>query len=145
MNRLSMVTYFSLFQFGIVGLSLLFNTSIVAQTPITLQSALQIAESGSPSIQRSLLTVEQFQHNLNAERASLKSRFSLTLEPLSFSNSRIFDNQFSQWFTNTETYSRGTFQVEQPILKTGGTVGLYNTFGWRNNKTAIANLSEKLK
>ncbi|GLR19864.1 membrane protein [Portibacter lacus] len=123
-------------------LSFFFSFSIFGQTPISLQGALEIAESGSPSIQRSLLNIEQYQHNLRAERASLKSRFSLTLEPFSYSNSRIFDNQFSQWFTNTETFSRGTFQVEQPILKTGGSIGLYNTLSWRNNKTAIANLSE---
>ncbi|WP_235298208.1 TolC family protein [Portibacter marinus] len=116
--------------------------ALSGQLPITLQKALEIAETGSPNVQRSLLTVEQFQHNLNAERASLKSRFSLTLEPYSFSNNRIFDNQFSQWFTNTETFSRGTFQVEQPILQTGGSVGLFNTFGWRNNRSAIANFSE---
>lgn len=142
MKRLPIDNVLRLFSFGFIGLSFFFHTSLHGQTPISLVSAMEIAESGSPSIQRSLLTVEQYQHNLRAERASLKSRFSLTLEPFSFSNSRIFDNQFSQWFTNTETFSRGTFQVEQPILKTGGTVGLYNTFGWRNNKTAIANFSE---
>lgn len=124
------------------ALIMVFAVPIIGQRTISLKDALDIAESGSPSIQRSLLNVEQYQHNLNAERASLKSRFSLTLEPFSFSNSRIFDNQFSQWFTNTETYTRGTFQVEQPILRTGGTVGLYNTLGWRNNKTAISNFSE---
>ena len=142
MKRSPIFNFSHLLLIGCIGLSSFFHTSTVAQTPMTLQRALEIAESGSPSIQRSLLTVDQFQHNLRAERASLKSRFSLTLEPFSFSNSRRFDNQFSQWFTNTETFSRGTFQVEQPILSTGGTVGLYNVFGWRNNKTAIENLSE---
>lgn len=142
MYRLTFIDLLSLFPGRMVGLFLLVNTSIYAQTPMTLQRAMEIAEAGSPSIQQSLLTVEQYQHNLRAERASLKSRFSLTLEPFSFSNSRRFDNQFSQWFTNTETFSRGTFQVEQPILSTGGTVGLYNVFGWRNNQTAIENFSE---
>ncbi len=142
MNRLPIVQLFKLFSFGMIGLSFFFYSSLNGQMPISLQGALEIAESGSPSIQRSLLNIDQYQHNLRAERASLKSRFSLTLEPFSYSNNRIFDNQFSQWFTNTETFSRGTFQVEQPILRTGGTVGLYNTLSWRNNKTAIANFSE---
>ena len=142
MYRLPIVNFLRRISFGLMGLSFFFTPTINAQIPISIQSAMEIAESGSPSIRRSLLNVEQYQHNLNAERASLKSRFSLTLEPFSFSNSRVFNNQFSQWFTNTETYSRGTFQVEQPILRTGGSVGLFNTFGWRNNKSAIANLSE---
>jgi outer membrane protein TolC len=142
MNRLQFLNFFSLLPLGFIGLSLFCNTQMFAQRAMTIEVAMDIAESGSPSIQRSLLNVEQYNHNLRAERASLKSRFSLTLEPFSFSNNRIFNNQFSQWFTNTETYSRGTFQVEQPILRTGGTVGLYNTFGWRNNRTAIANGGE---
>jgi outer membrane protein TolC len=142
MNRLRIVNFFGLLPAGIMGLSLFFTTSIIGQLPMTLEMALEIAETGSPSIKRSLYNVDQVNHNLKAERASLKSRFSLTLEPYSFSNNRVFNNQFSQWFTNTETFSRGTFQVEQPILRTGGSVGLFNTFGWRSNKSAIANLSE---
>lgn len=112
----------------------------LAQTPMTLESAMAIAESGSPSIQRSLMNIEQYQYNLQAERASLKSRFSLTLDPFSFSNNRRFDNQFSQWFTNIEMFSSGTFRVDQPILETDGTIALINTFSWRSNETEIASL-----
>ena len=127
---------------GLIGLWLFFSGTVVGQTQLSLQKALEIAESGSPSIQRSLFNIEQFQHSLRAERASLKSRFSLTLDPFSYSQNRQFNNQFSQWFTNTETSSSGTFQVEQPILKTDGTVGLYNTLSWRNNQTDIAGFGE---
>lgn len=112
------------------------------QTILTLQSAMDIAEKGSPSIQQSLMNIEQYEYSLKAERASLKSRFSLTLDPFNFSNTRRFDNQFSQWFTNKEVYSSGTFRVEQPILKTDGTIALINAFGWRNNNTEIAGLGE---
>ena len=104
--------------FGAFFLCLFFNYALIGQTPLTLQRALEIAESGSPNIQRSLLNVEQIQHSLRAERASLKSRFSLTLNPFNFSNSRSFDKQFSQWFTNEDISSSGTFRVEQPILRT---------------------------
>ncbi len=142
MNRLPVLSFLRLPSFGLIGLCFFFNFSVLAQTPISLQGALDIAELGSPSIQRSLLNIEQYQHSLRAERASLKSRFSLTLDPFSFSNSRQFDDQFSQWFTNERLSSSGTFQVEQPILKTDGSIGLFNTFGWRNNKTEIANLGE---
>lgn len=113
-----------------------------AQTLISLQSAMAIAEKSSPSIQRSLLNIEQYQYSLVAERASLKSRFSLTLDPFNFSNNRRFDNQFSQWFTNKEIYSSGTFRVEQPILKTDGTIALFNTLSWRDNRSEIAGFGE---
>ncbi len=142
MNRLPVVNFFRLFSFGLFGLCFVFNSSVFAQTPISLSNALDIAELGSPSIRRSLLNIEQYQHSLRAERASLKSRFSLTLDPFSYSRNRQFDEQFSQWFTNTRVNSSGTFQVEQPILKTDGSIGLFNTFGWRNNKTDIASFGE---
>ena len=111
-----------------------------AQHLVTLQSAMEVAEKGSPSIQRSLLNIEQYQYSLKAEKASLKSRFSLTLDPFNFSNNRRFDNQFSQWFTNKEVYSSGTFRVDQPILRTDGTIALINAFSWRSNETDIAGL-----
>jgi outer membrane protein TolC len=113
-----------------------------AQTLISLESAMEIAEKSSPSIQRSLYNIEQYQYNLVAERASLKSRFSLTLNPLDFSNNRQFDTQFSQWFTNRSLYSSGTLRVEQPILKTDGTIALINSLSWRSNQTDIAGFGE---
>lgn len=91
-----------------IALSILFlmmiltSSTLPAQTLLTLQSSMDIAEQGSPSIQRSLFNIEQYEYSLKAERASLKSRFSLTLDPFNFSNTRRFDNQFSQWFTNKE-------------------------------------------
>lgn len=116
--------------------------SAPAQTLISLESAMEIAEKNSPSIQRSLLNIEQYQYSLEAERASLKSRFSLTLDPFNYRNNRQFDNQFSQWFTNRELYSSGTLRVEQPILKTDGTIALINSLSWRNNQTSIAGVGE---
>ncbi|MBX2874383.1 MAG: TolC family protein [Saprospiraceae bacterium] len=116
--------------------------SAFSQTMLTLEAAMAIAEKGSPNIQRSLMNIEQYQYDLQAERASLKSRFSLTAEPFNFSNNRSFDTQFSQWFTNISMYSSGTFRVDQPILATDGTVALINTFSWRSNETEIANFGE---
>lgn len=119
-----------------------FPIALNGQMLVTLETAMEIAEKSSPSIQRSLYNIEQYQYSLRAERASLKSRFSLTVDPYQFSNSRRFDNQFSQWFTNRETYSSTTFRVDQPILKTDGTIALINTLSWRNNKTEIAGFGE---
>ena len=119
-----------------------FRPELSAQQILTLQSALEIAEKGSPSIQRSLFNIDQYQYSLQAENASLKSRFSLTLDPFNFSNSRRFDPQFSQWFTNRELSSSTTFMIEQPILPTDGTISLINTFSWRSNKTDIEGIGE---
>lgn len=118
------------------------SLSAFSQTMLTLEAAMAIAEKGSPNIQRSLMNIEQYQYDLQAERASLKSRFSLTAEPFNFSNNRSFDTQFSQWFTNISMYTSGTFRVDQPILATDGTVALINTFSWRSNETEIANFGE---
>lgn len=142
MNRFQIVSLLRQFRFGMVGLCFFFSYSMVGQNILSLEGALEIAELGSPSIKRSLLNIEQYQHSLRAERASLKSRFSLTLDPFAYSRNRQFDEQFSQWFTNTRINSSGTFQVEQPILKTDGSIGLFNTFGWRNNETSIASFGE---
>jgi len=132
----------SLLELVVIIGSLLIPFWGAAQKVLTLPMAMEIAERGSPSIQQALLNIEQTQFSLKAERASLKSQFSLTLDPFNFSNNRTFDNQFSQWFTNTETYSSGTFRVEQPILSTDGTIALINTFSWRSNKTEIAGFGE---
>ena len=131
-------------------LALLFLTLVSAFSPgtslaqrvLSIEGAMQIAEKESPSIQNYLLTIEQYQLNLQAQRAALKSRFSLTLNPLNFSNTRTFDNQFSQWFTNEQISSSGTFEISQPVLKTDGTISLVNNFSWRNNKSAIAGFGE---
>lgn len=141
MNNLKIQTLAAARRLLLPGL-LLLTLPGPAQTLLTLESAMDVAEKGSPSIQRSLLNIRQYQFSLQAERASLKSRFSLTLEPFNFRNNRQFDNQFSQWFTNEEMYSSGTFRVEQPILKTDGTLALINAFSWRSNKTDIAGFGE---
>ncbi len=119
-----------------------FASLLSAQTLVTLETALASAEKGSPTIQRYLYTIEQNQYSLQAQKADLKSRFSLTLNPIDFSNRRTFDNQFSQWFTNENFTSTGTFQVDQPILRTDGTISLINSFGWRSNSSEIAGFGE---
>ena len=57
-----------------------------AQEAITLAKALTIAETGSPDLQLSLLNLERFQQNLEAQRAAMKSRFSLDVAPVEYSN-----------------------------------------------------------
>ncbi len=123
--------------FGIITLQ--------AQEVLTLEKALQFAETNSPDIKRSLLNLERYQQNLVAQRAALKSRFSLDISPANYSNTRRFDNRYSQWYTNETFSSNASFRVEQPILVTDGTISLINRFGWQNsNSTFQGDLSKNI-
>ena len=105
----------------------------VSQEILTLNKALEIAETGSPDLKHSLLNLERYQKTLEAQRAALKSRFSLDLTPLGFSRNRRFDNRVSQWYTNENFETNALFRVEQPILLTDGTLSLTNEFGWQSS------------
>ena len=111
-----------------------------AQEILTLAKAMQIAETGSPDLQRSRLNLERFSKNLEAQRAALKSRFSLDITPIEYSNSRQFDTRYSQWYTNESFATNSTFRVEQPILATDGTLSLINRFGWQNSNSEFDNI-----
>jgi outer membrane protein TolC len=116
-----------------------------AQEPITIEEALDIAEGNNPTLIRSKLNLERYQLNLVAQRASLKSRFSLNLEPVNYSKTRSFDNRLSQWYTNEKLNSSGTFQVTQPILLTDGEISLINTFGWQDNQSTVEGMDNRNK
>ncbi|WP_246222976.1 TolC family protein [Draconibacterium halophilum] len=109
--------------------------AVQAQEALTLQRALSIAETGSPDLKLSLLNLERYQKNLEAQRAALKSRFSLQVDPVNYSKQRRFDNRVSEWYTNENFESRTLFTVAQPILITDGTVSLTNEFGWSSNNS----------
>ncbi|MDR1815039.1 MAG: TolC family protein [Tannerella sp.] len=104
----------------------------VIPTSLTIEQALDIAEDNNPTLKQRKLSYERTQFLLKAQLAALKSNFSLTLNPVSYNKTRQYDDYNVQWFTN-ETFSSGaTFQVQQPILLTDGTISLTNTFGWQN-------------
>ncbi|WP_294083566.1 TolC family protein [Proteiniphilum sp. UBA5384] len=108
-----------------------------AQMLLTIDEALDIAEEHNPDLKASKLSLERYQQNLVAQRASLKSKFSLDLNPLNYSKTRRFDNRLSQWYTNEAFNTSGTFRVSQPILLTDGEISLINTFGWQDNKSTV--------
>ena len=66
------------------------------------EEALGIAKQNSPEIQQARFSLERSQENLNAQEASLKSRFGLFLEPFSYDKRSEFNTFFSTWNT-TET------------------------------------------
>lgn len=106
-----------------------------SQEALTLDKALMVAEKNSPDIKRSLLNLERFQKNLEAQRAALKSSFSLDVSPLNFSRNRRFDSRVSQWYTNENLSTNALFTVSQPILFTDGILSLTNQFGWQRSKS----------
>ncbi len=117
-------------------------SAVFAQEAITLDKALSIAETGSPDLQQSVLNLERFQKNLEAQRAALKSRFSLDLNPVEYSNQRRFDSRVSEWYTNENISTNARFLVSQPILITDGTISLSNEFGWQSSNSTAGTTSE---
>ncbi len=113
------------------------------QESITIEQALDIAEENNPSLKNSKLNLERYQLNLVAQRASLKSRFSLNLDPVNYNKTRSFENRLSQWYTNERFNTSGTFTVSQPILLTDGEITLVNTFGWQDNKSQVEGVDNR--
>lgn len=111
--------------------------SSFGQLSLTIEKAMDIAEENSPSLRRSYMDLERYQQNLIAQQASLKSKFSLNLNPVDYNKNRKFDNRLSQWYTNETFSTSGIFQVDQPILWTDGVISLINRFGWQNNNSEI--------
>ncbi len=114
-----------------------------AQEALTLAKALKISETGSPDLQLSLLNLERSQKNLEAQRAALKSRLSLEITPVNYSNNRRFDTRVSEWYTNESFTSNARFLISQPILPTDGTISLSNDFGWQNSSSDANNVTSK--
>ncbi|MBF6628943.1 MAG: TolC family protein [Proteiniphilum sp.] len=139
MNRLRLQHSFVLLL--LTGLSVL--SSMHAQTSLTIDQALDIAEENNPDLKASKLSLERYQYNLVAQQASLKSRFSLDLDPINYSRSRRFDNRLSQWYTNETLATSGTFMVSQPILFTDGEISLINTFGWQDNQSTVEGMDNR--
>ena len=110
-----------------------------AQIAMTLEKAFEIASVNSPDIRTSMMNLDRAKLNLLAQRAALKSRFSLDLNPISYSKNRSFDSRLSKWYTNESFSTMGTFRVSQPIVWTDGTLSLVNSFGWQDNKSELSN------
>lgn len=118
-------------------------SGLQAQEALTLEKALKISETGSPDLQLSLLNLERSQKNLEAQRAALKSRLSLDVTPVNYSNQRRFDTRTSEWYTNESWTSNARFLISQPILPTDGTISLSNDFGWQNSTSDANDVTSK--
>jgi len=114
-----------------------FVTDAQAQIIMTMEQALEYSAEHNPDLINSRMSMERYEQNLIAQRASLKSRFSLNLTPVSYSQSRQFDSRFSDWYTNRSLSSQGTFSISQPIIWTDATLSLNNSLSWQNNESTI--------
>lgn len=108
------------------------------QIPLTIDKAMEIA-AGEQSFSSPFL--HEFWRDISRicwlQKASLKLDFPLNLNPVDYNKNRRFDNRLSQWYTNETFNTSGTFQVDQPILWTDGTISLINRFGWQDNSSII--------
>ena len=114
-----------------------FGTGTQAQIIMTMEQALEYSAEHNPALINSRMSMERYEQNLIAQKASLKSRFSLNLQPLSYSQSRQFDSRFSDWYTNRSLSSSGTFSISQPIIWTDATLSLNNNLSWQNNESSV--------
>jgi len=108
---------------------------------LIFDDAMQIALEKSPEFQQARLNLERQQELLNAQEASLKSKFDLSLEPFSYSRERTFQALFG-WNTAETKSSSGILSISQPVLWTDGTISLRNEFGWRDS---FSDLQERSK
>ncbi len=113
------------------------------QQGLTLEQALNTAEMNSPSMKRTRLNLIRSQENLNAQNAALKSQFALTLNPVSYTQSREFNNLISDYNTYNATESYGTFSVIQPIKLTDAKISLTNKFGYTDSYSEYSGTTTK--
>jgi outer membrane protein TolC len=121
----------------VLAAALSIETGAQAQIVMTMEQALEYSAQHNPDLINSRMSMERYEQNLIAQKASLKSRFSLNLEPLSYSQSRQFDSRYSDWYTNRSLSSSGTFSISQPIIWTDATLSLNNSLSWQNNESSI--------
>ncbi len=115
-----------------VLLMLLCGLRLSAQTAITLEDALEIAEKNSPRIQTSRLSLTRSQELLNAQRAAMRSNFSLTATPFEHRSSRPFNATVGDFQRDNAISSSAALRVVQPIVASDATVTLMNTISHTN-------------
>jgi len=122
---------------------LIISTFISRSQGLTLDQSLAVAEQNSPSMKKTRLNLIRSQENLNAQNASLKSQFALTLNPISYTQSREFNNLISDYNTYNATESFGSFSVIQPIKLTDARISLTNRFGYTDSYSEFSDKTTK--
>jgi len=110
-----------------------------AQTILSLDDALKMAMENSPQIIQAKLSLERVEQSLKAQQAALKSNFSLTFNPFSYSHDRRFDRFNNVWYTSENQASSADFRVSQPIIWTDGSFTLINRLQWQEAWSEVQN------
>jgi outer membrane protein len=127
----------------IAGSIFLAGAGVLAQSGLTVEQAIKIAETNSPTMKQTRLSLIRSQENLNAQNAALKSNFSLTLNPIGYNQTRDFNELISDWNSVKTTESYGLFTISQPIVWTDARVSVTNRFGYRNSFSEYSNTTTK--
>lgn len=109
---------------AIVAFLLLASPHAAESRSLNLDQALDLAMEQSPTIRQAQYNLEVQELNLDAQNASLKSQFSLSVTPYSYSKDRQFYEPESKWLDQEDTESSLQFTVAQPIRWTDGTLSL---------------------
>jgi len=128
----------------IAGIVSAVSTSLWAQALLTMDRALDIAQENSPDMKQTELALVRSQERLNAQRARLKSQFSITLDPFQYEKTNRFDQQTGEWYLNESASSGGTFAINQRILPTDGQLMLVNRFSYDYSLTESAYAGDPL-
>jgi outer membrane protein TolC len=128
---------------GTMFLLLICSSSGISQQGLTLEQALNVAELNSPTMKKTRLNLIRSQENLNAQNAALKSSFSLTLNPIGYTQNREFNDLISKWNSRSTTESYGNFTVSQPIVLTDARVSLTNRFGYKDSYSEYSGITTK--
>src|SRR5450759_1138121 len=107
-------------------------TNVSAQKGLTLEQALSVAESNSPTVLKTRLSLIRSQENLNVQLAGLKSKFALSVNPITYSQNRAYNTSSEIFNTSKSIKSSGAFTIVQPILPTDATITLSDNFSYTN-------------
>jgi len=107
--------------------------SLWAQQLVKLQDALLIASKNSPDIKIVQLNLMQTQQLLLATEASYKANFRINLNPITYSNDRVFYALDNQFYNTQNLKSSGNFNISQRLPWTDGTVSLTNSLFWQQS------------
>jgi outer membrane protein TolC len=106
---------------------------------LTFASAAALAMRQSPEMVRARMGLEQSRILYDAAKSALLFQLNLKLSPFTYSNDLQLTNTFNTWNTTRSTQSSGQLQLSQPILWTGGTLGLDGSLGWEDLYTSLFN------
>ena len=137
MIRLARISMFA-------GTLLMIGAGLRAQALLTIDKSMDIAVENSPDMQQTELALVRSQERLNAQRARLKSQFSITLDPFEYEKTNRFDQQTSEWYLNESASTGGTFAINQRILPTDGELMLVNRFSYDYSYTESAFATDPL-